>query len=145
PEQTGRMNRTVDYRTDFYSLGITFFEMLTGKTPFKSDDSLEVIHYHIAKIPSLASDINPSVPEVISLIIARLLAKNAEDRYKSAEGLKEDLEFCLRQFREKKKIDLFEIGYRDQSAKLQIPEKLYGRHEPIVQLLESFDRISNQG
>jgi serine/threonine protein kinase len=96
PEQTGRMNRAIDYRTDFYSLGGAFYEMLTGAPPFRSDDPLELIHLHIAKTPPSLTEINPEIPEPLSGIVMKLLAKTAEQRYQSALGLKADLEICAR-------------------------------------------------
>jgi serine/threonine protein kinase len=98
PEQTGRMNRAIDYRTDFYSLGGAFYEMLTGAPPFRSDDPLELIHLHIAKTPLSLTEINPEIPEPLSGIVMKLLAKTAEQRYQSALGLKADLEICARQW-----------------------------------------------
>jgi serine/threonine protein kinase len=95
PEQTGRMNRPLDYRTDFYSLGIVFYEILTGRTPFESTDAMELVHSHIAKRPGPLFEINPDVPPVLADIVIKLLEKNAEDRYQSAFGLKTDLTRCL--------------------------------------------------
>src|SRR5436190_3170879 len=97
PEQTGRMNRAVDYRTDFYSLGVTFYELLTGQLPFKSASDMELMHAHVAKQPCPLDDLNPTVPRAVSHIVLKLMAKNAEDRYQSAYGLKSDLEVALRQ------------------------------------------------
>ncbi|WP_341525910.1 AAA family ATPase [Nostoc sp. UHCC 0302] len=142
PEQTGRMNRLVDYRTDFYSLGVTFYELLTGKLPFTSTDSMELVHCHIAKQPQKIHSLNPFVPPVICEIIDKLMAKNAEDRYQSANGLKYDLETCLRQWEETGKIDTFKIGQRDSCDRLLIPEKLYGREKDVETLLTSFERVS---
>ncbi|MBE9561457.1 MAG: serine/threonine protein kinase, partial [Proteobacteria bacterium] len=95
PEQTGRINRSMDYRTDLYSLGVMFYEMLTGQLPFDSTDAMELVHCHIAKIPVSPSEINPEIPQIISDIVMKLLAKNAEDRYQSAFGIKADLEKVL--------------------------------------------------
>jgi serine/threonine protein kinase len=98
PEQTGRMNRATDYRTDFYSLGVTFYELLTGRLPFDSTDALELIHWHIAKTPLPPSEVDPKIPEPLSGIVMKLLAKTAEDRYQSAFGLRADLEVCAREW-----------------------------------------------
>jgi len=142
PEQTGRMNRSIDYRTDFYSLGVTFYEILTGQLPFNSSDEMELVHCHIAKQPVPPHAVNPEIPEVISGMVMKLLAKNAEDRYQSALGLKADLETCLFQLQTTGKIANFIPGERDRSGQFLIPQKLYGRESEVVTLLEAFDRIS---
>ncbi|MDZ8258771.1 ATP-binding sensor histidine kinase [Nostoc sp. ChiQUE01b] len=142
PEQTGRMNRGIDYRTDFYSLGVTFYELLTGKLPFSSNDAMELVHCHIAKAPPLLYKINSEIPAVISDIINKLMAKNTEDRYQSALGLKFDLENCLYQLKETDSITGFEIGRRDVCDRFIIPDKLYGREAEIEILLQAFERVS---
>ncbi|MEG4940608.1 AAA family ATPase [Microcoleus sp. F4-D5] len=142
PEQTGRMNRGIDYRTDFYSLGVTFYELLTGKLPFQTDDPMDLVHCHLAKQPLAASKVNSSVPLVLSLIISKLMAKNAEDRYQSALGLKYDLETCLYQLKQTGKIVNFDLGQRDLCDRFIIPEKLYGRESEVFSLLAAFDRVS---
>ena len=143
PEQTGRINRAIDYRTDLYSSGVTFYEMLTRQLPFKSHDFIGWTHCHIAMKPESPDRINPKIPKVISEIILKLLAKTAEDRYQTAYGLQVDLENCLHQFQSTATINNFIICQSDKSDSLQIPEKLYGRDSEIMALMNSFDRISN--
>ncbi|BDI16064.1 serine/threonine protein kinase [Nostoc cf. commune SO-36] len=143
PEQTGRMNRGIDYRTDFYSLGVTFYELLTGELPFQSSDPMELVHCHIAKLPPLVHEINPQIAPVLSSIICKLMAKNAENRYQSAFGLKYDLENCLAQLKETGKIVSFPIAQRDVCDRFIIPEKLYGREQEVETLLKAFDRVTN--
>ena len=142
PEQTGRMNRGIDYRTDFYALGVTLFELLTGQLPFQSADPLEIVHCHIAKPAPLACEIKPEIPVAIAKIIAKLMAKNAEDRYQSALGLKHDLEKCLDRWKETGEILPFELGERDIGDRFIIPEKLYGRETEVQTLLEAFERVA---
>ncbi|MBW4681312.1 MAG: AAA family ATPase [Microcoleus vaginatus WJT46-NPBG5] len=141
PEQTGRMNRSLDYRTDFYSLGITFYEMLTGQLPFNSTDAMELIHCHIAKVPVPPHHLNREVPPAVSDIVMKLVAKTAEDRYQSAWGLKTDLEECLRQLQTTGKIEGLIPGKLDKSGQFLIPQKLYGRDADVATLLESFVRV----
>ncbi|MGL5192599.1 MAG: AAA family ATPase [Chroococcales cyanobacterium] len=143
PEQTGRMNRTLDYRTDFYSLGVTFYELLTGTLPFTSNDPLELVHSHIAKTPIPPRQVNPEIPEAISALIMKLLAKTAEDRYQSAAGLKFDLETCLIQLQTTGEITQFIPGQADKAGQLTIPQKLYGRDAEIATLLNTFERVAN--
>ena len=155
PEQTGRMNRGIDYRADFYALGVTFFELLTGQLPFLTDDPMELVHCHIAKEPPNMNkphlnkervpeegEVSFHIPQVLCDIVMKLMAKNAEDRYQSALGLKYDLEICLNQLKATGKIEVFKIGQRDLCDRFLIPEKLYGREKEVEQLLESFERVS---
>ncbi len=141
PEQTGRMNRSIDYRTDYYSLGVTFYEMLTRQLPFPSNDPMELVHCHIAKIPTPPHLVNPEIPQVVSEIVMKLLAKNAEDRYQSALGLKYDLELCLTQLLSTATPN-FIVGAQDLSGQLLIPQKLYGREQEVESLLAAFERVA---
>jgi predicted ATPase/GAF domain-containing protein/tRNA A-37 threonylcarbamoyl transferase component Bud32 len=143
PEQTGRMNRAIDYRSDFYSLGVTFYELLCGKLPFSSDDPMELVHGHIAKKPIAPKEINPAIPQVISDIVMKLMAKTAEERYQSAKGLMADLEKCLAAIKKGDKNVQFTLGEYDSQSKLNILQKLYGREEETKLLLSAFDRISS--
>jgi len=145
PEQTGRMNRSVDYRSDFYSLGVTFYEMITGRVPFESDDPMELVHAHIAKTPVNPQEVIEEIPSVISEIIMKLLSKNAEDRYQSCYGLKIDLEKCYKSLLNKGSADYFTVGESDISDRFQIPEKLYGRDEEIKKLMGLFEKITGGG
>ena len=139
PEQTGRMNRAVDYRTDFYSLGITLYELLTGAPPFISSDSLELIHAHIARIPTPLSQVDEAVPEQLSRIVGKLLAKAAEDRYQSAFGLKRDLDRCLSEWAANQIISVFDLAQQDVPDRFLISQKLYGRNRDLADLLRAFD------
>ncbi len=141
PEQTGRMNRYIDYRSDFYALGVTFYELLTGKQPFITNNPLKLIHCHISKLPIPPHELSPEIPEVISNIVSKLMAKEPEDRYQSGFGLKADLEECQRQWFAKGEIALFRVGQQDIRDRLQISQKLYGREQQVGQLLDSFDRV----
>ncbi len=143
PEQTGRMNRSLDYRTDFYSLGITFYELLTGQLPFVTTNDLELVHCHIAKQPSPPHYINPSIPKTLSDIVMKLMAKTAEQRYQSAFGITADLAACLHQLDTQGDIADFPIGIQDVSDRFQIPQKIYGRQEEIDILLTAFERVAN--
>jgi predicted ATPase/signal transduction histidine kinase len=141
PEQTGRMNRGIDYRSDFYSLGVTFYELLTKKLPFISDEPMELVHCHLAKIPNAIK--NEQIPQVLSDIVMKLMAKNAEYRYQSALGLISDLESCLYQLQAIGRIENFQVGRRDVSDRFLIPEKLYGRETEVKILLATFERVAN--
>ncbi|MFC1670773.1 AAA family ATPase [Spirochaetota bacterium] len=142
PEQTGRMNRPLDYRTDFYSLGITLYNILTTRLPFDSDDPIELVHSHIAKKPTPPHEINRDIPVALSKMIMKLMSKNPEERYQSTGGIKHDLNECMNQLARKGIIKEFPLGNQDISEKFIIPEKLYGRENEIAQLMESFNRAS---
>ncbi|HLP89937.1 MAG TPA: AAA family ATPase [Nostocaceae cyanobacterium] len=142
PEQTGRMNRGIDYRSDFYSLGVTFYELLTHQLPFETNDPMELVHCHIAQQPKRPDEIISSIPLALSNIIIKLLAKTPEERYQTAWGIKADLETCLQQLKTVGKISQFPLGCQDISDKFHISRKLYGREQEITQILNAFDRVS---
>ncbi|MBD2500033.1 trifunctional serine/threonine-protein kinase/ATP-binding protein/sensor histidine kinase [Anabaena azotica] len=142
PEQTGRMNRNLDYRSDFYSLGVTFYQILTGQLPFQSSEPLELVYCHIAKEPTDIEILNPEIPSAISSVVKKLMAKNAEDRYQTAKGLLADLEICQKQLETTGKISDFIPGRLDILSQLLIPQKLYGRETQVNSLLEAFERVS---
>ncbi|MBD1867243.1 PAS domain S-box protein [Cyanobacteria bacterium FACHB-471] len=144
PEQTGRMNRMLDYRTDFYSLGVTLYELLTGQLPFITDDVLKLVHCHIAKQPVPPHEVNPAIPAIVSDMVLKLMAKNAEDRYQSATGIQSDLEACLVQWETTGCIATFQLGTQDVSEQFQIPQKLYGREAELETLLTAFERVAGE-
>ena len=141
PEQTGRMNIPLDYRTDFYSLGVVFYQMLTGKLPYHAQDLLELIHSHLAQTPVAPHQLNSDISEAVSSIVMKLLAKNPQDRYQSAYGIKADLETCQTQDRDKGKIELFDLGTLDKLSQFVIPAKLYGRSSAVNKLTSSLERV----
>jgi PAS domain S-box-containing protein len=141
PEQTGRVNRSIDSRSDLYSLGVTFYEMLTGTLPFTASDPMEWVHCHIARQPLSPSEQVLGVPESISAITMKLLAKTVEERYQTAAGVESDLRRCLRDWQAKNRIDHFAPARHDTPDRLMIPERLYGRDIEIDTLLSAFDRI----
>ncbi|WP_437751024.1 trifunctional serine/threonine-protein kinase/ATP-binding protein/sensor histidine kinase [Sorangium sp. So ce1389] len=140
PEQTGRMNRPVDERTDLYSLGVTLFELLTGRRPFVADDPLELAHCHIARRPPSPVEVNPAVPRQVAEIILKLLAKDADERYRSARGLRVDLARCLEDLRRGGDIEPFALGTGDRSDRIHFPQHLYGRDAEAKRLLDAFER-----
>jgi predicted ATPase/signal transduction histidine kinase len=141
PEQTGRMNRSLDYRTDFYSLGLTFYELLTGKKLFDSPDPLELIHFHIAREPVIPEEFKNLIPGRVAGIILKLISKNAEDRYQSAWGIKSDLEKCLESLRNNQDIKYFDLAENDIPYKFCISQKLFGREREKTILFELFDKV----
>jgi predicted ATPase/transcriptional regulator with GAF, ATPase, and Fis domain len=141
PEQTGRVNRSIDSRSDLYSLGVTFYEMLTGVLPFAASDPMEWVHCHIARQPVAPSERLKSVPAAVSAITMKLLSKTAEDRYQTATGVERDLRRCLSQWESQGAIEVFAAGADDTPDSLVIPEKLYGRDHELATLLTAFDRV----
>ncbi|HOO71566.1 MAG TPA: diguanylate cyclase [Spirochaetota bacterium] len=145
PEQTGRMNCAVDYRTDLYSLGVTFYEMLTGRVPFLSSDSMEIIHSHIARMPARPDTLNPEVPAPLGDIIMKLLSKAPADRYQNCFGLAADLRQCLDRVRAAGTAAPFELGQADISLRFIIPQILVGRDRELDLLHSAFSRVSRGG
>lgn len=146
PEQTGRLNRRVDYRSDLYSLGATFYEVFSGKKLFENNkDLLELIYFQVAKEPKELSEIDSTIPKVISNIIKKMLAKNVEDRYQSASGVKEDISSCLKFIEKNKEIPDFEVGKKDRMSQFFISEKLYGRIDAFSDLNKAYGKASLEG
>jgi hypothetical protein len=145
PEQTGRMNRAIDSRSDLYALGVTLYQMLTGSLPFTASDPMEWVHCHVARKPPPPSERVKNVPPAVSAIIMKLLAKTAEERYQTAAGVESDLRRCLAEWGTRGRIDEFPLGEHDTPGRLLIPEKLYGRASEIETLLASFDRVVANG
>jgi PAS domain S-box-containing protein len=145
PEQTGRMNRSIDLRSDLYSLGVTLYQMLTGSLPFTASNPMEWVHCHVARNPVPPNERVKGAPTPVSAIIMRLLAKTAEERYQTAAGLESDLRRCLADWETRSRIDEFPLGERDAPDRLLIPERLYGRAREIETLRASFDRVATSG
>ena len=145
PEQTGRMNRSIDSRSDLYALGVTLYQMLTGALPFTAAEPMEWVHCHIARQPLAPAERVPTIPGPVSAIVMKLLAKTAEDRYQTASGLESDLQRCLAAWQAQHRIEAFSLGEHDTPDRLLIPEKLYGRAREVETLLAAFDRVVESG
>lgn len=141
PEQTGRMNRSIDWRADFYGLGASLYELLTGRVPFEGDDTLAVVHGHIARAPVPPHSLDPAIPPAVSALVLKLLAKDPEGRYQSAHGLLADLGVCIAALEAGQPVPTFPLGREDRSERFRIPERLYGREEQAARLLAAYERV----
>ena len=140
PEQTGRMNRTLDYRTDFYSLGVVLYELFTGRLPFRKGDPLETIHAHLAVVPTPPHEVSTRVPRALSAIVLKLMAKEAEERYRGGRALRADLERCRSELSETGRVEDFPIGEHDVAEIFQVPQRLYGRDREVATMMAAFER-----
>lgn len=145
PEQTGRINRPVDYRSDYYSLGVILYELFTGRLPFESDDPLELVHSHVARRPGSPVDLKSGIPSSLSEIIMKLISKGAEERYQSSYGIRADLELCLQRLGRLGADKTFKLGLLDIPERFAIPRRLYGRDNELGKLGESFELVASGG
>lgn len=141
PEQTGRMNRSIDSRSDLYAFGVTLYQMLTGSLPFNANDPMEWVHCHIARQPMPACERVATVPLMLSRVVMKLLAKTAEARYQTAAGVEHDLRRCLDDWRRARRIDVFTLNEQGAIDRLLIPEKLYGREREVQTLIDAFAQV----
>src|SRR5471032_1092503 len=145
PEQTGRMNRSIDSRSDLYAFGVTLYQMLTGTLPFTAEDPMEWVHCHVARKPASPDSRVAGIPPAVSELVLKLLAKTPEERYQTAPGVERDLRRCLTEWQRQRHIDGFPLGEYDVPARLIIPEKLYGRERAVLAMIAAFDRVVTSG